>query len=91
MNGTLDLNPSASLSTKGLRVRRHKVLPNPEDAGVLKAILSHDALVHPDHPLRKEGKDGIDLTMGEPFVKNIVELIYNIVFYACDFSYRYTA
>lgn len=42
----------------------HKVLPNPEDAGVLKAILSHDALVHPDHPLRKEGKDGIDLTMG---------------------------
>ncbi|THH19861.1 hypothetical protein EW146_g1404 [Bondarzewia mesenterica] len=42
----------------------NKVLPNPEDAGPLKAILAYDSLVHPDHPLRKEGKDGIELTMG---------------------------
>lgn len=91
MNGTLDLHALASPSTKGLRVRRHKVLPNPEDAGPLKAILAHEALVHPDHPLRKEGKDGIDLTMGEPLIEDIVELIYNIVFSACNFSHRYTA
>jgi hypothetical protein len=31
----------------------------------LKAVLAHDALVHPDNPLRKPGVDGIELYMGE--------------------------
>ncbi|KAF8663461.1 hypothetical protein AX16_001031 [Volvariella volvacea WC 439] len=42
----------------------HKVLPNPEDGRHLKAILSHDALVHPDHPLHIEGVEGVELFMG---------------------------
>lgn len=43
---------------------RHKALPNPEDIGPLKALIAHDALVHPDHPLRKQGIDGIELFIG---------------------------
>jgi hypothetical protein len=45
-------------------VRRHQALPNKEDGGPLKAILAHDALVHPDHPLRN-GKPGIEMYMGD--------------------------
>lgn len=46
-------------------IYRHQVLPNPEDVGPLKALIAYDALVHPDHPLRKQGIDGIELFMGE--------------------------
>ncbi|EIN10455.1 hypothetical protein PUNSTDRAFT_112307 [Punctularia strigosozonata HHB-11173 SS5] len=42
----------------------HQVLPNPEDIHPLKALTSYEALVHPDHPLRKEGQDGIELYYG---------------------------
>ncbi|KAJ3488380.1 hypothetical protein NLI96_g2905 [Meripilus lineatus] len=42
----------------------HKALPNAEDIGPLKALLAYDALVHPDHPLRKKGIDGIELFIG---------------------------
>ncbi|TCD69654.1 hypothetical protein EIP91_006671 [Steccherinum ochraceum] len=42
----------------------HQALPNPEDVSPLKAILAYNALVHPDHPLRKEGVDGIELFVG---------------------------
>ena len=48
------------------RDRRNQALPNKEDGFAVKAILSHDALVHPDHPLRIAGKPGIELTIGEP-------------------------
>jgi hypothetical protein len=47
------------------RDRRHQVLPNREDGFAVKAILAHDAIVHPDHPLRIAGKPGIELTIGE--------------------------
>ena len=47
------------------RDRRNQVLPNKEDGFAVKAILAHDALVHPDHPLRIAGKPGIELTIGE--------------------------
>lgn len=41
------------------------MLPNLEDVGPLKALIAYDALVHPDHPLRKEGLDGIEMFMGK--------------------------
>lgn len=44
-------------------VIRHQALPNKEDGSPLKAVLAHDALVHPDHPLRN-GKEGIEMYMG---------------------------
>lgn len=40
-------------------------MPNREDGFAVKAILAHDAIVHPDHPLRIAGKPGIELTIGE--------------------------
>ncbi|KAH9999883.1 hypothetical protein BJV77DRAFT_975193 [Russula vinacea] len=40
---------------------RHQVLPNREDGFAVKAILAHDAIVHPDHPLRIAGKPGSSL------------------------------
>lgn len=54
----------ADTPTQYKHISRHQALPNPEDAGPLKAILAYDALVHPDHPLRLEGKDGIELSIG---------------------------
>ncbi|KAI0268252.1 hypothetical protein BC834DRAFT_683755 [Gloeopeniophorella convolvens] len=42
----------------------NKALPRIEDGYALKAIISHDALVHPDNPLRLAGKPGIELTIG---------------------------
>ncbi|KAH8105873.1 hypothetical protein BXZ70DRAFT_917179 [Cristinia sonorae] len=42
----------------------HAALPNFEDVNPLKAMISYDALVHPDHPLRKKGVDGIELYIG---------------------------
>lgn len=44
---------------------RHQVLPNREDGFAVKAILAHDAITHPDHPLRIAGKPGIELFIGE--------------------------
>ena len=45
--------------------QRHQALPDPEDVGPLKALIAYDALVHPDHPLRKPGVNGIELYLGE--------------------------
>jgi hypothetical protein len=42
----------------------NQALKYQEDGYAVKAILSHDALVHPDHPLRLEGKQGIELSIG---------------------------
>ncbi|KAI0335439.1 hypothetical protein GY45DRAFT_1316760 [Cubamyces sp. BRFM 1775] len=42
----------------------HKALPNQEDVSPLKALLAYTALVHPGHPLRKEGVNGIELYLG---------------------------
>ncbi|KZT12480.1 uncharacterized protein LAESUDRAFT_718741 [Laetiporus sulphureus 93-53] len=42
----------------------HQALPNKEDIGPLKALISYDALVHPDHPLREQGVDGIEMYLG---------------------------
>ncbi|KAJ2936704.1 hypothetical protein H1R20_g387, partial [Candolleomyces eurysporus] len=39
-------------------------LPDPEDGAALKAILAHDALVHPDHPLHIDGVHGVQLYVG---------------------------
>lgn len=43
---------------------RHKTLPNAEDISPLKASISYDALVHPDHPIRNGRKDGLELHIG---------------------------
>ncbi|PPQ77435.1 hypothetical protein CVT25_011017 [Psilocybe cyanescens] len=43
---------------------RHQALPDIDDRAPIKAILSHDALVHPDHPLQVEGIKGIQMYMG---------------------------
>jgi hypothetical protein len=45
---------------------RHQALPNREDGYALKAILAHEPLVHPDHPLRLADKPGIELSIGGP-------------------------
>ncbi|KAF9463900.1 hypothetical protein BDZ94DRAFT_1192050 [Collybia nuda] len=42
----------------------HQVLPNQEDARPLKAILAHDSLVHPDHPLHVDGVEGVQMFLG---------------------------
>ncbi|KAH9899896.1 hypothetical protein C8Q73DRAFT_681374 [Cubamyces lactineus] len=42
----------------------HQALPNQADVSPLKALLAYSALVHPDHPLRKEGVNGIELYLG---------------------------
>jgi hypothetical protein len=47
------------------RDRRNQALKYKEDGYALKAIIAHDALVDPDHPLRLEGKQGIELSIGE--------------------------
>ena len=44
---------------------RHKALPDVDDIRPLKAMVDYSALVHPDHPLRKEGQDGIELYIGK--------------------------
>lgn len=44
---------------------RHKSLPNQEDVSALRATLSSISLVHPDHPLRKPGQNGIALYLGK--------------------------
>ncbi|KAI0732947.1 hypothetical protein C8Q72DRAFT_73998 [Fomitopsis betulina] len=42
----------------------HKALPFQEDVSPLKALLAYPALVHPDHPLRHEGSNGLELHLG---------------------------
>lgn len=42
---------------------REKVLTE-EQKEPLKAILAFETLVHPDHPLRRKGYDGIDMSIG---------------------------
>ncbi|KAL1946839.1 hypothetical protein VTO73DRAFT_14943 [Trametes versicolor] len=42
----------------------HQALPNQADVSPLKALIAYSALVHPDHPLRKEGVNGIELYLG---------------------------
>ncbi|KAJ3538717.1 hypothetical protein NM688_g6478 [Phlebia brevispora] len=42
----------------------HQALPNQEDVNPLKALLHYEALVQPDHPLRKPGMDGLELYVG---------------------------
>ncbi|KAI0092013.1 hypothetical protein BDY19DRAFT_990761 [Irpex rosettiformis] len=42
----------------------HQVLPDPTDIGPLKAVIGWEALVHPDHPLRKPDQDGLELFIG---------------------------
>ena len=44
---------------------RHQALPNQDDVGPLKALIAYNALVHPDHPLRKPGVNGIELYLGK--------------------------
>ena len=43
---------------------RHLALPNQDDVGPLKALIAYNALVHPDHPLRMPGVNGIELYLG---------------------------
>jgi len=42
----------------------HVSLPNQEDVSPLKAMLAYAALTHPEHPLRKEGAEGIEMHIG---------------------------
>ncbi|THH32888.1 hypothetical protein EUX98_g1293 [Antrodiella citrinella] len=42
----------------------HVALPNPEDVSPLKALIAFNALTAPDHPLRMQGADGIELYIG---------------------------
>ncbi|KDR83650.1 hypothetical protein GALMADRAFT_86044 [Galerina marginata CBS 339.88] len=42
----------------------HQALPDVEDRAPVKSALSHDALVHPDHPLHVEGIKGVQMYMG---------------------------
>lgn len=44
---------------------RNQVLPVKEDGFAVKAILAHDSITNPDHPLRIAGKQGIELFIGE--------------------------
>lgn len=46
-----------------LNASRHKALEDPVEQSALKAFISHDGLVHPDHPLRTS-IHGIELFMG---------------------------
>ncbi|RDB22845.1 putative nucleolar protein C2C4.08 [Hypsizygus marmoreus] len=51
-------------------------LPNPEDARPLKAILAHDSIVHPDHPLHIEGVQGVQMYLGT-FVTGEARLLFS--------------
>ncbi|KAH0839875.1 hypothetical protein J3R83DRAFT_826 [Lanmaoa asiatica] len=58
--------PSSSSSSPSslTTAHRHQALPDPLDRNPLKAILAQDALVHPDHPLHRDGIQGVELYMG---------------------------
>ncbi|KAF8076494.1 hypothetical protein FPV67DRAFT_1618269 [Lyophyllum atratum] len=53
-----------------------QALPNPEDARPLKAILAHDSITHPDHPLHVEGVEGVQMYMGT-FVTGESRLLFS--------------
>ncbi|KAH9853500.1 hypothetical protein C2E23DRAFT_777126 [Lenzites betulinus] len=42
----------------------HQALPNQADVSPLKALIAYSTLVHPEHPLRKQGVNGIELHLG---------------------------
>lgn len=67
LNGTGGISGGLFMVEMSLTDRdcRHQVLPNREDGYAVKAILAHDAITHPDHPLRIAGKPGIELFIGE--------------------------
>ncbi|EJF61210.1 hypothetical protein DICSQDRAFT_136768 [Dichomitus squalens LYAD-421 SS1] len=54
----------------------HQALPKQEDVGPLKALIAYSALVHPDHPLRKPGVNGIELYLGT-FESNEMRLLFS--------------
>ncbi|KAI0069959.1 hypothetical protein K474DRAFT_1680524, partial [Panus rudis PR-1116 ss-1] len=54
----------------------HNALPNPEDVSPLKAMIAYEALVHPEHLLRKEGNDGIELYIGT-FESGVSRLLFS--------------
>jgi hypothetical protein len=64
-NGTGTVSGSSWSKSCPYRDCRNQVLPNKEDGYAVKAILAHDAITHPDHPLRIAGKQGIELFIGE--------------------------
>ena len=76
--GRLAIIASRTYSSSGMRsappkhyftvlnfIPRHHALPNQDDVGPLKALIAYTSLVHPDHPLRKPGVNGIELYLGE--------------------------
>ena len=56
--------PSSSSSSTLTAAYRHQALPDPLDRSPLKAVLAQDALVHPEHPLHKDGVEGAELYLG---------------------------
>ncbi|EMD40754.1 hypothetical protein CERSUDRAFT_111333 [Gelatoporia subvermispora B] len=53
-----------------------QALPHIDEWSPLKALLSFNALVSPDHPLRKEGVDGIELYLGT-FANGEMRLLFS--------------
>ena len=64
MSGEFLCHSKGILSTLNSSLR-HLALPNQDDVSPLKALIAYQALVHPDHPLRKPGVNGIELYLGE--------------------------
>jgi hypothetical protein len=56
-------------------LHRYQVLDK-QDGDALKAVLAHDALVHPDNPLRKPKVDGIELYIGQ---LTFLFIIYSLI------------
>ncbi|KAI0750709.1 hypothetical protein C8Q80DRAFT_1097887 [Daedaleopsis nitida] len=54
----------------------HQALPNQEDVSPLKALIAYNALVHPDHPLRKPGVSGLELYRGT-FASGEMRLLFS--------------
>jgi hypothetical protein len=90
-NGTAFVFGRSGAAARGVDLvwfHRNKVLPNMADGYAVKAILAHDAIVHPDHPLRIEGKPGIELTIGE--VANYIGIRHNQQPTTNNLSFRYS-
>ncbi len=64
---------------------RYQALPNKADGFAVKAILAHDAITHPDHPLRIAGKPGIELYIGELAIHHCLLLLSD----QSHFPFRY--
>ncbi|CCM03189.1 uncharacterized protein FIBRA_05311 [Fibroporia radiculosa] len=67
-----DTTDSRISSSSGM----HQALPNKTDVGPLKALLAYEALVHPDHPLHKQGIDGVELFLGT-FANGEMRLLFS--------------